>query len=79
MAEGAYYALSSGYDKLNSETDYVKWADFIRSCFEKYGDIEVKEVLDLGCGTGAMTFPLRNLGYDMIGLEGKCPGFGFDE
>lgn len=69
MAEGAYYALSSGYDKLNSETDYVKWADFIRSCFEKYGDIEVKEVLDLGCGTGAMTFPLRNLGYDMIGLD----------
>ena len=26
-------------------------------------------MLDLGCGTGAMTFPLRDLGYDMIGLD----------
>lgn len=69
MAEGAYFALSAGYDKLNSETDYAAWADFIHTCFKKYGDIEVKEVLDLGCGTGAMTFPLRDRGYDMIGLD----------
>ena len=69
MAEGAYFALSAGYDKLNSETDYASWADFIRACFEKFGDIEIKEVLDLGCGTGAMTFPLRERGYDMIGLD----------
>ncbi len=69
MESGAYYALSAGYDRLNSETDYKNWAAFVSECFSRYGDIKVKEVLDLGCGTGAMTFPLRELGYDMIGLD----------
>lgn len=66
---GAYNALSAGYDRLNSETDYEAWSAFIAECFTRFGDIEVKEVLDLGCGTGAMTFPLRERGYDMIGLD----------
>ena len=32
---GAYHALSAGYDKLNSETDYVTWAAFISECFKR--------------------------------------------
>lgn len=72
MSEGAYFALSAGYDRLNSETDYAKWAAFIAECFNRYSDIEVREVLDLACGTGAMTFPLRDLGYDMTAIDISC-------
>lgn len=72
MNEGAYFALSAGYDRLNSETDYAAWAEFVRDCFTEFGDIEIKEVLDLACGTGAMTFPLRELGYDMTAVDISC-------
>ncbi len=68
----AYNVLSGGYDRLNSEIDYEKWADFIVECFKRYGDIKISEVLDLGCGTGAITFPLRERGYDMTALDLSC-------
>ena len=63
-----YDALSVGYDLLNSETDYEAWADFIVGIFKKYGN-NIESVLDLGCGTGAMTFALHGRGYDMIGVD----------
>lgn len=68
MTDGAYSALFRGYDKLNSETDYAAWADFITEIFKKYGN-GVKSVLDLGCGTGAMTFELRRRGFDMTAVD----------
>ena len=66
MQDNGYSALSAGYDILNSETDYEAWADFIVEIFKKYGN-GVESVLDLGCGTGAMTFALHERGYDMTG------------
>ena len=63
-----YDALSAGYDILNSETDYSAWADYIEAVFKKYGN-NVESVLDLGCGTGAMTFELHGRGYDMTGVD----------
>ena len=64
--------MSKGYDKLNSETDYVRWASFIEACFEKWSDIKIESVLDLGCGTGPMTLELCRRGYDMTGLDISC-------
>lgn len=32
-------------------------------------DLSVKTIVDLGCGTGLLTFELANLGYKMIGVE----------
>lgn len=69
MPEGAYSALYRGYDKLNSETDYKSWAEFYSRVFEKYEKKKTELVLDLGCGTGAMTFALRDRGYDMTALD----------
>ncbi len=68
MNDGAYSALFRGYDKLNSETDYASWADFIEEIFRKFGK-GTESVLDLGCGTGAMTFELRRRGYDMTAVD----------
>lgn len=68
MAYDSYSALSAGYDILNSETDYSAWADYIEAVFKKYGN-NIESVLDLGCGTGAMTFELHGRGYDMTGVD----------
>ena len=72
MQDGAYYALYSSYDRLNSETDYSAWADFFCAAFEKFGAKKISSVLDLGCGTGAMTFELRQRGFDMTAVDISC-------
>ncbi len=68
MAYDSYSALAGGYDLLNSETDYGAWADFIAEIFKRYSK-GVESVLDLGCGTGAMTFALHERGFDMTGVD----------
>ncbi len=68
MNEPLYAALWANYDKLNSETDYERWADFISVLFQRHAAIPVTSVLDLACGTGSMTFALRRRGYDMSAL-----------
>lgn len=69
MNEPLYAALWANYDKLNSETDYEGWADFICALFQRHAAIPVTSVLDLACGTGSMTFALRRRGYDMTALD----------
>ena len=62
-----FAALAEIYDRINGEA-YRPYADMLESAF-KLSDIEVKEVLDLGCGTGGITALLADRGYDMIGLD----------
>lgn len=69
MENRQYSSLSYVYDSLNSDFDYEGYA--------KYLDKEIREnektrsslVLDLACGTGKITFALRELGYDMTGVD----------
>ncbi len=69
MNESLYAALWANYDKLNAETNYEEWAKFLCALFEKHSKIPVTSVLDLGCGTGSMTFALRSRGFDMTALD----------
>ena len=64
-----YGAISDIYDKINSEIDYSKWADFFEKCFDKFLNCRPELVLDLACGTGSMTLELAKRGYDMIGID----------
>ena len=63
----SFAALAEIYDRINGEA-YRPYADMLEEAF-KLSDIEVKEVLDLGCGTGGITALLADRGYDMIGLD----------
>ena len=63
----SFSTLAEIYDRINGNA-YQPYADMLEKCFE-LSDIKVREVLDLGCGTGGITALLAERGYDMIGLD----------
>ena len=69
MSYGFYDSVAQFYDLLNDSVDYPAWADFITRVIEKYKKVPTSLVLDLGCGTGKMTFLLRERGFDMTGVD----------
>ena len=64
----AYEALASRYDALTADVQYEKRADFIEKLFLR-SRIPVHTVLDLACGTGAMTWILTARGYELIAAD----------
>lgn len=66
---GSYEITSKFYDKINSHIDCEAWSDFIDAVFSRYCEKKPELVLDLGCGTGALTIPMAKRGYDMTGID----------
>ena len=64
-----YSFLANVYDLLNDEYDYDKYADFLASEINANEKDKSSLVLDLACGTGKITFALRERGFDMTGID----------
>lgn len=64
----SYGIFSSVYDILTENVEYEKIASKIRSLLSQNG-IDGGLLLDLGCGTGTLSFLLENEGFDVIGVD----------
>lgn len=63
----AYTHLSHFYDQL-IEVDYDQWLTYLKQTWERFR-VNPKNVLELGCGTGNITIPLANKGYNVTAVD----------
>lgn len=64
----SYTSFAQVYDAFMDNVPYEEWTQYVTDLLKDYGVIEGL-VLELGCGTGALTQLLSNKGFDMIGLD----------
>lgn len=64
----SYGIFSSVYDILTENVEYERIAEKICSLLRSNG-VDGGLLLDLGCGTGTLSFLLEGKGYDIIGVD----------
>lgn len=57
------------YDELYEDKDYLQECEFIKGVLEKYGEIPVNTLLDVGCGTGSHALHFAEMGYLVTGVD----------
>lgn len=66
-----YKDTAEFYDRLTSDIDVNKYTAYFAEIFNRHTKIHPKNVIDLGCGTGRLTFTMAEKGYDMTGVDGS--------
>jgi len=64
----AFTDVAPFYDALMAGVPYDYWADYIEQLFERHG-VRPGTLLDIGCGTGALTIEMALRGYRCTGVD----------
>ena len=64
-----YSSLAGVYDALNYGCDYDALAKYVANEIRENEKGKTALLLDLACGTGKLTLLLRDLGFDMTGVD----------
>ncbi len=64
----AYESLAVSYDRLTNDVPYEHILRFVQERLAERG-ITPRSVVDLACGTGAMSLLLAQEGYEVIGVD----------
>ena len=63
-----YEKFAYPYDRMMANVNYVRWATYIEDLFKHYKS-EPRKILEVACGTGALTVLMEERGYEMCGLD----------
>ncbi|KAB2952317.1 class I SAM-dependent methyltransferase [Heliorestis acidaminivorans] len=63
-----YRSFAAYYDRLMADVDYDSWINFAEQAFA-LAPKRPQQILDLACGTGAITKRLLDRGYDVVGVD----------
>lgn len=61
--------LAEVYDLIYKDKDYKTECDFLETIFKKYSQLEVKDILDIACGTGKHSIEMARRGYNLTGND----------
>lgn len=64
-----YDSTAAYYDRMTADIDYKGYAGFFDNIISLHSDMKPAMVMDLGCGTGSLTFEMAEMGYDMTGVD----------
>ncbi|MCG2721194.1 MAG: class I SAM-dependent methyltransferase [Thermodesulfovibrionales bacterium] len=65
----AFTSYAKAYDTLYKEKKYDAECDFLESVFLRFGKKSLRNILDIGCGTGGHAIPLARRGYTVYGID----------
>ena len=71
----AYGPLAASYDRLTRDVPYGEILAFAQMLLTERG-LKPRSVLDLACGTGAMSLLLAKAGYQVTGVDLFLGSFG---
>ncbi len=63
-----YAAFSRFYDRLTTDVEYARRADYLLALFERHRG-HPRSLLDLACGSGSLTVELAARGVEMTGVD----------
>lgn len=66
-----YTAFATVYDRLMADVDYVGWAAYYQQLMARYG-VTGGKVAECACGTGGLTIPLSQAGFQMTGVDASA-------
>lgn len=64
-----FQSYAAYYDLLYKDKDYSGEVDYVESLIKKYASVNVKKILNLGCGTGRHDKLFASKGYEMTGVD----------